>query len=275
MDRYKRVGPVAFPFYLGTTSYVLPDFLLPNIEFLSENRLFRFAGQELRLGNIEILFFESHRVAPLPKADIIQKLAEYSRKYDITYTIHLPFDLSLGKQGLEQDNLDKLMTIWELTKELDVFSYILHCNMEKDIPLSRWLSSVEKTIGSFIDKSGLSSKLISIENLDYPFSSVFPVVKNLSTSICMDTGHLLMLSESPITFLGNYSSYIRVLHVHAVKNGKDHNAFKYFPDSFLSELLAESRSLWGVGNMPVMTVELFSWDKVNTSVIELMRVIAS
>lgn len=49
-----------FPFRLGTTSYILPDGLVTNVEFLGP-----------LVDDVELVLFESEEVSNLPGADII------------------------------------------------------------------------------------------------------------------------------------------------------------------------------------------------------------
>ena len=81
-----------FPFRLGTTSYIIPDDILPNARYLAD-----------KVRDIELVLFEvDDGMNNLPSPQVIKELAELARQYDMTYTIHLPLDLKLGDDGSDK-----------------------------------------------------------------------------------------------------------------------------------------------------------------------------
>ena len=69
-------------FRLGTTSYIIPDEILPNVRFL--------AG---KVQDVELVLFEvDDGQNNLPDPQTIQTLWELSHKQDMSYTVHLPLD---------------------------------------------------------------------------------------------------------------------------------------------------------------------------------------
>src|SRR5512143_1327290 len=102
---------------LGTTSYIIPDDILPNARYL--------AG---KVRDIELILFEvDDGPNNLPSPEIIDELAQIASQRDLTYTVHLPLDLKLGEDGSEQDkSLIKARRVIECTRELDPWAYVLH-----------------------------------------------------------------------------------------------------------------------------------------------------
>ena len=76
-----------YPFRLGTTSYIIPDDILPNALYL--------AG---KVRDIELILFEvDDGPNNLPSPEVIQALSKVAQDNDLTYTVHLPLDLKLGE----------------------------------------------------------------------------------------------------------------------------------------------------------------------------------
>ena len=78
-----------FPFRLGTTSYIVPDDILPNARYL--------AG---KVWDIELILFEvDDGPNNLPSPEVIDELSRIAQQHGLTYTVHLPLDLKLGEEG--------------------------------------------------------------------------------------------------------------------------------------------------------------------------------
>ncbi len=107
----------AFPFRLGTTSYIIPDDILPNARYLAD-----------KVSDIELILFEvDDGPNNLPSPEVIHELSQIASQYDLTYTVHLPLDLKLGDHGSEQDqSLVKAERVIDCTRELDPWAYVLH-----------------------------------------------------------------------------------------------------------------------------------------------------
>lgn len=60
----------AFPFRFGTTSYIIPDEIIPNVEFLKD-----------RVDDIELVLFESDEFSNLPGRDDIGRLSDIADEY--------------------------------------------------------------------------------------------------------------------------------------------------------------------------------------------------
>src|SRR5215211_8857359 len=120
-------------FRLGTTSYIIPDDILPNARYL--------AG---KVRDIELILFEvDDGPNNLPSADVIHELSMLAKDNYMTYTVHLPLDLKLGEDGSERDqSLVKAKRVIDCTCELDPWAYVLHLDgksvrTSKDVELIR------------------------------------------------------------------------------------------------------------------------------------------
>src|SRR5512139_2373484 len=82
------------PFRVGSTSYVYPADILPNVEKLAE------AGD---VDDVELVLFEvDDGPNNLPGPDVVRRLADIAAENGLTYTVHLPLDLRLAADGSEQ-----------------------------------------------------------------------------------------------------------------------------------------------------------------------------
>src|SRR5262245_25369283 len=79
------------PFRLGTTSYIIPDDILPNVRYLAD-----------KVQDVELVLFEvDDGPNNLPSSETVAELAALADAHDLTYTVHLPLDLRLGADGDE------------------------------------------------------------------------------------------------------------------------------------------------------------------------------
>ncbi len=94
----------AFPFRFGTTSYIVPDEIIPNVEFLKE-----------RVDDIELVLFESDEFSNLPSEDDIRRLANTADEHGLSYSVHLPLDAYLG----HSDRSERLRSVEKCRKIIE------------------------------------------------------------------------------------------------------------------------------------------------------------
>ncbi len=160
-----------FPFRLGTTSYIIPDDILPNARYLAD-----------KVRDIELVLFEvDDGMNNLPSPQVIKELSELARQHDMTYTVHLPLDLKLGDDGSDRDiSLVKAKRVIDCTKELDPWAYVLHLDgrsvkdLRDDQVLSQWQDQSVQALKIVADWAGGTEKL-AVENLEgYPIDLLSP-----------------------------------------------------------------------------------------------------
>lgn len=104
-------------FRTGTTSYIIPADILPNVEFLAP-----------RVDDVQLVLFETDEYGSnLPDAALRRRLNELAAEHGLTYTVHLPLDLRLG-DGDEETHISlvKARRVIEATRELRPFAYTVH-----------------------------------------------------------------------------------------------------------------------------------------------------
>ncbi len=107
----------SYPFRLGTTSYIIPADILPNVRYL--------AG---KVQDVELVLFEvDDGPGNLPSKEQIAELISIAADNDLTYTIHLPLDLRLADDGsLRHASLETARRVIDCTNTLDPWAYVLH-----------------------------------------------------------------------------------------------------------------------------------------------------
>ena len=64
---------------LGTSSYIIPADIIPNVDYLKD-----------KVDDIELVLFESKEASNIPGPDVIGELRRFADENNLTYTVHLP-----------------------------------------------------------------------------------------------------------------------------------------------------------------------------------------
>jgi sugar phosphate isomerase/epimerase len=245
------------PFRVGTTSYIIPDDILPNARYL--------AGQ---VRDIELVLFElDDGPSNLPDTGLIEELNRLAQAHDLTYTVHLPLDLRLGADGDEQHvSLVKARRVIEATRALHPWAYVLHLD-GKEVrqgagmqALARWQDQSVRALELAAGWVGDPRKL-AVENLEsYPLNFWDPVLDRFPAGRCVDIGHLWRDGHDPLPYLQACLERTRVIHLHGIA-ARDHQSLAHMPrdqrDPVL-QFLAEKYQ-------GVLTLEIFGEDDLRTS----------
>jgi len=240
-----------FPFRLGTTSYIIPDDILPNAHYL--------AG---KVRDIELILFEvDDGPNNLPSSDVIDKLARLASKHNLTYTVHLPLDLKLGEDGSERDaSLVKARRVMDCTRGLDPWAYVLHLDgkavrTSTDAGLIEgWQNHSVRALEIVSGWAGGADKL-AVENLEtYPLDFIQPVLDRIAVSRCVDIGHLWLDGHDPVPYLQAALPRTRVIHIHGIAE-RDHRSLAFMPPQ---KVRAVWHELLHAKYEGVLTLEVFS-----------------
>jgi sugar phosphate isomerase/epimerase len=242
-----------YPFRLGTTSYIIPDDILPNARYL--------AG---KVRDMELILFEvDDGPNNLPSTEVIDELSHIASKHDLTYTVHLPLDLKLGDDGSEHDrSLVKAKRVIECTRRLNPWAYVLHLD-GKSVRTStdgelirRWRDQSVRALELVSEWAGAAEKL-AVENLEtYPLDFIQPVLDRIPVSRCVDIGHLWLDDHDPVPYLQAALPRTRVIHIHGIAE-RDHRSLAFMPHEKVRALWDELIRAKYEG---VLTVEIFSED---------------
>ncbi len=240
-----------YPFRLGTTSYIIPADILPNVRYL--------AG---KVRDIELILFEvDDGPNNLPSADVIDKLLDLAAQHDLTYTVHLPLDLKLGEDSSERDqSLVKAERVIECTRGLNPWAYVLHLDgravrTSTDTKLiQRWQDQSIRALEIVSEWAG-SPERLAVENLEtYPLDFIQPELERIPVSRCVDIGHLWLDGHDPIPYLQAAMPRTRVIHMHGIAE-RDHKSLAFMPQENVRAVWEE---LLRTNYTGVLTLEVFS-----------------
>jgi sugar phosphate isomerase/epimerase len=214
-----------FPFRLGTTSYIVPDDILPNVRWL--------AGQ---VRDVELVLFDvDDGASNLPDQLVLSELTHLAQQHDLSYTVHLPLDIRLGDNGeTGHVSMLKARRVIECTRHLDPFAYVLHLDGShlKDYvgtpQYDHWVNQAVRALSLLTEWAGGAERL-AVENLEhYPFSFWDPVFERSAVSRCLDVGHLWLDGLNAGAILKDHLPRTRVVHLHGI-DGRDHKSLAAMP----------------------------------------------
>jgi len=246
----RRLLKGSFPFRLGTTSYIVPDDLIPNVTYLAD-----------LVDDVELVLFESDELSNLPDEDTIETLATLADEHDLTYTVHLPLDIDLGSSdaSVRWRSVAKCLRVLHLTQVLNPFAYLLHLyggatDLQSAATLSIWTAALTESIEHFLD-GGAAPETICVETLAYPYEYVWDLVQRYGLSVCLDIGHILLNGYDLAAYLDAYWARCRVVHLHGIREGRDHCDIGGLPDHVLKLILNRLSSPADLER--VVTLEVF------------------
>ena len=206
----KKLPLLNRPFRLGTTSFIYPDHIIPNVRKIGAF-----------FDEIELLVFESKPKGVLPSREDIRVLEQLSGELDLTYNIHLPTDISLtDPSGTQRAKAaDTLLEVVELFTPLSPTTYTLHLPMDRGAftreDLLAWDKRAKKGLALLVPRLP-DPGLISLETLWYDPDTLYPLVKDYDLSLCIDAGHHFKYGHDLRTTFERFKDNIPLVHLHGV-----------------------------------------------------------
>jgi len=247
---------------IGTTSYIIPDDILPNVRYLAD-----------KVDDIELVLFESEEMSNLPDEKTIRELARLGESHGLSYTVHFPLDIYPGSADLDERMrfMRTVERIISLTEPLDPFGYVLHLTPESYGPvpsedIGRWTTCLDMSLEMMVSKYEAMRRMFCIETLGYPFSHVYPLVERYDLSVTLDIGHIWLMGYPMQDNLDLLLPRTRIAHLHGVHDGKDHlgldkgdpTQIGQFLSTFLKQTKKDNRER-------VLTLEVFSEAELDAS----------
>lgn len=235
---------------LGTTSYIIPADILPNVEYLAD-----------RVDDIELVLFEvDSDGGNLPDAATIARLAELAAEHDLTYTVHLPLDLRLAADGSAASrSLDAARRVFEVAAPLDPYAWVLHLDGQDLDDAAAWRRRARRSLELAGELCGGLERL-AVENLERWDPAHFaPLLDELPVSRCVDVGHLWLEGHDPLPYLDAWLPRARVVHVHGIGE-RDHQSLALLPPERLRPVVERLAAFDGV-----VTLEVFGQDDFESS----------
>ncbi len=246
---YKR----AYPFKIGTTSFIYPDHYIPNVKMLGPY-----------LDEIELLLFES-AYDSLPLKHEIKELSILAEEFDITYDVHLPIDISLGDEdrSIRRRAIESVQRVIDLTLPLIPSVYILHLSFNEDLSetdtVNKWQERIYESMGRLLS-TGIKSRSIAIENLMYPFEWVEKIISSLNLSACIDIGHLIRMNADIKKVFDKHHDKTLIIHLHGVKDNLDHLSLDKLTDNETLDIMKILKTYAGIA-----IIEVFSYNNLQAS----------
>jgi sugar phosphate isomerase/epimerase len=207
----------------------------------------------------------------LPDEATIETLATLAAAHDLTYTVHLPLDADLGHPdaSVRQRSVAKCRRVIRLTQALHPFAYVLHLTGDRqfdrvpatDIPA--WKQALDDSIVQLLD-DGPASDAFCIETLAYRYEYVWELVQRHDLAVCLDVGHILLYEHDLAGYLEAYLSRCRVVHLHGIREGRDHCDIAALTDAVLDEVVGRLQATADQRER-VVTLEVFSLDHLQRS----------
>ena len=246
MTPFKR----RFPWRLGATSCVLPADIMTNVRALAP-----------LVDDVQLLFFESAAKSRLAQPFDVQVLREIAEAHGLSYTVHLPTDLALGASARveRQEGIAEILRLMAQLAPLGALSFDLHLLREPDLPDAAWLENLAASLEELSGALGAEKRLVAVENIEYAFGLVAPLVEEYGFPVCLDFGHLVHYGHDLEEGLGVLPR-VRHLHYHGVQDGRDHQALT---DAEQAGMLG--RRLTEVGYDGVVTLEMYNLEKLKGS----------
>jgi sugar phosphate isomerase/epimerase len=244
----------AFPFSLGTTSFIYPDDYAPNVKMLGPY-----------LENIELLLFESNYTGALPSKNAIRELAGLAKDFNLTYNVHLPTDISISSRDPQQQRIavETISRVAERVAPLNPTTLTLHvpydeASLDKN-DVKSWQERAIKNLAKIL-ANGIPGRLISVENLDYPFEFLVPLISELDLTICFDCGHLILHGDDIEEFFNTYSAKTAIIHLYGVAQNHFHGALDQLPEEFIIPTTRVLKKFNGI-----VSLEVFSYAHLDAS----------
>jgi sugar phosphate isomerase/epimerase len=243
-----------FPFNIGTTSFIYPDDYVPNVKMLGPY-----------LENIELLLFESKHTDALPSKQVIGELAGLAKDFDLTYNVHLPTDISISSRNPQQQRIavETIIRVAQRVEPLSPTTLTLHVPYNETSPdedgVKRWQERVIKNLTKIL-ANGTPSRLISIENLDYPFEFLVPIIFELDLTICFDCGHFILHGDDVEKIFNTYSAKTAIIHLYGVARNHFHGALDQLPEKLIIPTMRLLEKFNGI-----VSLEVFSYAHLGAS----------
>ncbi|HZU87230.1 MAG TPA: cobamide remodeling phosphodiesterase CbiR [Anaerolineaceae bacterium] len=138
----------------------------------------------------------------------IERLAELKARLGLQFTCHLPLwsvepstPLSAVREGSMRALVEGLQAVQALQPEM----YVLHATgalaaefyrmripeAARTLVLQRFQQGASATIQSLLAETGLPSRKLALETIEFPLELTLQLAEQHNTSICLDTGHVL------------------------------------------------------------------------------------
>jgi len=148
-----------------------------------------------------------------PKA--IEALAVLKKEASVSYTLHLPLwsvEPSTPLTPVRHGSAQAVIDVVKATLPLEIESYVLHAtgalaaefyqmclpDAGKALILRMFQAGARETIQTILKEIGIPGRKLAIETVEFPFELTLELAEEMDTSMCLDTGHVLVGFSGPV-----------------------------------------------------------------------------
>jgi sugar phosphate isomerase/epimerase len=159
----------------------------------------------------DMVLFLPHSFAP----PTIEGLAALKEETGLAYTVHLPLwsvEPSTPLSPVREGSVRAVAGVLRATLPLEPEIIVLHATgalaaefYRMDLPdvarafiLRQFQSYARQSIEILLSETGIPSRQLAIETIEFPFDLTLELAEELDLSICLDTGHVLVGFSGPI-----------------------------------------------------------------------------
>jgi len=183
----------------------------------------------------------------------IESLAALKAETGATFTVHLPLwsvEPSTPQKPVREGSTQALINCIIATLPLQPEVYVLHAtgalaaefyrmqipDIARTFLMRQFQAGATESIKQILSETGLTSRKLAIETIEFPFDLTLELAQDLDLSICFDTGHVLVGFSGPVDFFDALEQSLpRLAEVHLhdgpwqgaeqiIGYGKDHQA---------------------------------------------------
>ena len=182
---------------------------------------------DCRLSNLPSISMPS---IPSVRRGLYASVADLQQELGFACTVHLPFlwvEPASLNEPIRQASLASLRQAAEVTRAVDVHSYVLHLwgfTTGQVVSQLQDPAQHQAVMDALMWQAGRSlaalCKIVDpaelcVENLeDSLFDLALPFIEQHGVSICLDVGHLALQGSSELSFLEQHGERIREIHLH-------------------------------------------------------------
>jgi sugar phosphate isomerase/epimerase len=145
----------------------------------------------------------------------IERLAAIKKELGLNFTIHLPLwsvEPSTPLAPVRLGSVEAIINAIQVTLPLDPEVYVLHATgalaaefhrmrlpeVARSILMQVFQSGAIQSVQAILAETGLPSRKLAIETIEFPFDMTLALAEQLDLSMCLDTGHVLVGFSGPI-----------------------------------------------------------------------------
>ncbi len=239
-----------YPFSLGSTSYVIPADILPNVRRLAP-----------LVDDVELVLFETPTASNMPSAAVVRELRELADEHETGFTVHLPTADRAGSSSRAERKRYRAsaLRVMDVCADLAPRAWVAHAEGIASGASATEISAWQGWCGDLLAElaaAAPTSAPVAVENLGYPWRWHSETARAAGCALCCDVGHLWV--DRPDTWLEEVEAMLPrtvVVHLHGVCDGKDHLSLRKGSEQPCRELLDLMRQTMYTG---VVTLEVFN-----------------